>query len=158
MSITTFALHENFALGGSYTWRLKDGQIRFRGSREFSQLVAQRIPASEKRVDDFAAGLRLLDVAVWRTDYRPGDVGYEVMDGSNWSLTADLDGGTVKSAGWNGYPSLADPLLTSISRSRFSLLKAALYSCFDIDMYIHVADHRRRQPTSETDNLGVAPE
>ncbi|MBL8870114.1 MAG: hypothetical protein JNK90_10000 [Planctomycetaceae bacterium] len=149
--IETFTLNERFALGGEYTWRLKDGEIRFRGSRQFASLVNQRIPAPEQQVDAFRDALDLLDVWSWRNDYGPEDVGYAVLDGSAWTFEAAYAGRQCKCGGANGYPSFADASKTTTDPGRFACLVAAMYACFSIDAYIHIAAHQRQR---EVENRG----
>jgi hypothetical protein len=82
----TFTLTEQSAFGSRYSWRLKDSEIRFRGTGDFERLVTRRIPASDTQVDDFFSAIDLIQVWDWRSDYDPSDVGASVDDGSSWSL------------------------------------------------------------------------
>ncbi len=78
----SFTLQEDFALGGGFSWRLKDSEIRYRGSGTYSQLVNRRIPACDDQIANFIEALNLLDVWSWRDDYDPEDVGFVTMGGS----------------------------------------------------------------------------
>jgi hypothetical protein len=99
--LTTFTLQEDFALGGGFTWRLKDMELRYRGSGAYSQLVNQRIPASEDRIADFIDALNLLDVWSWRDDYDPEDLGFVTMDGSSWTFALSIADRDCKCGGNN---------------------------------------------------------
>ena len=143
--LPTFTLTEQYALGGEYTWRLKESQIRYRGSHQFAGLVNQRIPASDWQINTFNDALNLLDVWSWRDDYDPKDVGFVMIDGSAWSFTAAIGHQECKCAGANGYPSFAAISQTTTDRGRFAMLLAAMYACFDIDTFIHVAKHQRER-------------
>ncbi|MCA9115716.1 MAG: hypothetical protein KDA79_11575 [Planctomycetaceae bacterium] len=136
---TTFTLTEQFAFGSHYSWRLKESEIRFRGSGEFAQLVIRRIPASDAQVEEFFAAVEFLQVREWRSDYHPGDINQEVLDGSSWSFTASVHGLECCCGGENAYPSFADPEFTTTGRGRFGLLHAAMYDCFEIESYIRQA-------------------
>lgn len=149
--MTTFTLQEDFALGGGFTWRLKDSEIRYRGSGAYSQLVNQRIPANDDRIANFHDALDLLDVWSWRDDYDPEDVGFVTMDGSSWRFAVSIDDRNCKCGGNNAYPAFIDPRQTTTDRGRYALLIAAMYACFDIDTYIHIANHQSRR---ETQNNG----
>jgi hypothetical protein len=86
----SFTLTEQFAFGSSYSWRLKESEIRFRGAGDFEHLVRRRIPASEQQVASFFAALDLIQVWGWRSDYDPSDLGVMIEDGSSWSFVAPL--------------------------------------------------------------------
>ncbi len=101
---TSFTLQEEFALGGGFTWRLKDAEIRYRGSGAYSQLVNQRIPARGERIAEFIDALNLLDVWSWRDDYNPEDMGFVTEDGSSWSFTINIDERVWKCGGYNASP------------------------------------------------------
>jgi hypothetical protein len=122
-----------------YSWRLKDSEIRFRGSGEYAQLVTRRIPASDKQVDDFFAAIELIQVWDWRSDYHPNDVGLEVFDGSVWSFMASDGARECRCGGVNAYPSFADPNVSTTNRGRFAMLHAAFYDCFGISSYVQEA-------------------
>lgn len=143
--IDSFALNERYALGGEYTWRLKESEVRFRGSMQFASLVNRRIPARDHQVSAFRDALDMLDVWSWRSDYRPEDVGCVTMDGSAWSFQASIGGRNCKCGGVNGYPSFADATQTTADRGRFACLIAAMYACFDVDVYIHIAAYQRQR-------------
>lgn len=144
-NLITFALTEVFALGGQYTWRLKESEIRFRGSGEFAGLVNRRIPASEKQIFEFCDALEFLDVGSWRSDYTPEDLGFACCDGSAWSFSMSFSNQTHQCGGVNAYPSFADPVQTTMQRGRFALLLAAMYASFDIDTYIHIAKYQKER-------------
>lgn len=135
----SFTLTEQFAFGSRYSWRLKESEIRFRGSGDYESLVVNRIPASESQIGSFFSALELIQVREWRNNYDPGDVDSAAMDGSCWSFLASFENDECRCGGCNAYPSFADPKQTSMQRSRFALLCAALYDCFNIDGYIHQA-------------------
>jgi len=142
----TFTLQEDFALGGGFTWRLKDSEIRYRGTGTYSQLVNQRIPAGDDQFANFIDALNLLDVWSWRDDYEPEDVGFVTMDGSSWTFAICIADRDCKCGGNNAYPAFRDPRQTTTDRGRYAVLLAAMYACFDIDTYIHIANHQKEQP------------
>ena len=136
----SFTLTEEFAFGSRYSWRLKEGEIRFRGTGDYERLVLRRIPASEEQIAEFLAALELIRVWEWRSDYDPNDVGSATEDGSAWFFSASFGGRNCRCGGANGYPSFADPKQTTTGRrGRFVLLQAAMYHCFGIEVYIHQA-------------------
>lgn len=135
----SFMLAEQSAFGSSYSWRLKESEIRFRGAGDFEHLVRRRIPASEQQIASFFAALDLIQVWDWRPDYDPDDVGVTVDDGSCWSFVASLGSRQCRCGGVNAYPSFGDPKVTTTNRGRFALLHAAMYECFGIEGYIHEA-------------------
>lgn len=135
----TFTLTEQFALGGEYSWRLKDSQIRYRGSERFANQVLQRIPATPGQVDDFVALLDLLDVWNWDSNYDSFDAGWMVEDGSTWTFAASIEGRSCKTGGSNAYPSIRSISVPSIQQSRFALLVAGLYDIFGVHAYIERA-------------------
>jgi hypothetical protein len=147
----TFALVEQFAFGSQYSWRLKESEIRFRGSGDYERLVMRRIPASGAQVQAFFSALELIQVWDWRSDYDPSDIGVTVQDGSSWTFIASDGPHQCRCGGVNAYPSFADPKLTTTDRGRFALLHAALYDCFGIEGYIHearrFAEFSRQQPS-----------
>src|SRR5262245_57015145 len=135
----TFTLTEQCAFGSQYSWRLKDSEIRFRGSGDYERLVTRRIPVSEAQVEKFFCALELIQVCDCRFDYDPCDVGVTVGDGSSWSFIASDGRRECRCGGANAYPSFADPKLTTTDRGRFALLHAAMYDCFGIEGYIQQA-------------------
>lgn len=135
----TFTFTEQSAFGSQYSWRLKDSEIRFRGTGDFERLVTRRIPASDAQVEAFLSALELIQVWDWRSDYDPSDVGVTVEDGSSWSFTASIGPRQCQCGGVNAYPSFADPKITTTDPGRFALLRAALYDCFGIEGYVQVA-------------------
>jgi hypothetical protein len=141
----SFSLSEQFALstGGSFHWRLKDQEIRFRGTGPYSELVHQRIPAHDYQIISFHDALNLLDVWSWKESYQTIDTDYQVMDGSSWSFTATFSNQTCKTSGGNAYPSYLDVNKTVLERERYGLLIAALYDCFNIETYIHIAKRQK---------------
>lgn len=161
MTPLSFDISERYELGEhAWSWRLKDQKIRFRGAGKYSQLVSQRIPASESQVDSIIQAFDLLSVWRWRSDYHPQDVDVEVCDGSSWTFNVAFNGKTNRAAGSNAYPSFADPVDTSLSRDRFDLLVAAIYSTFNIDYYIKQARPLStptfRHGDEECDHTGAA--
>ena len=144
---SSFTLSDQFALGGEFTWRLKDSEIRYRGKGEYSQIVNRRIPASDEQIAAFKDALDLLDVWSWRNDYDPDDVGFMVDDGSSWLFAASIDGRECECGGVNAYPAFQDASQTTTNRGRYALLLAALYACFHIGTYIHIAKHQRERET-----------
>ena len=145
----SFALTEEFAFGSTYSWRLKESEIRFRGAGRYERLVLRRISASEQQIVSFLDALDLLQVWDWRNDYRPIDVGFEVLDGSAWTFTANIGARNCRASGWNAYPSFADATTTSLERGRFGLLHAALYDCFAIEAYIYQAKRFAEQEAQQ---------
>lgn len=141
----SFTLSDQHEVGGSSTWRLKDAEIRYRGSGQFAGLVDQRIPAATHQVLAFRDALDLLDVWSWRSDYSPEDLECGVLGGSVWTFAAAFPDRECRCGGSNGYPSFADASLTTLDRGRFACLIAAMYACFEIELYIHVAAHHRRR-------------
>src|SRR5579871_5759738 len=109
----SFTLTEQFAFGSQYSWRLKESEIRFRGSGEYQRLVLQRIAVSVEQVASFFAALDLIEVWDWRNDYDPEDVGVTVLDGSAWSFVASFEGRDCRCGGVNAYPSFSDVNLTT---------------------------------------------
>ena len=146
----TFTLTEQSAFGSQYSWRLKDSEIRFRGTGDFQRLVTRRIPASAAQVDEFFSALELLQVWDWRSDYDPGDVGATVEDGSSWSFIACDGERQGRCGGVNAHPSFADHKMTTLDRGRFALLHAALYDCFGIEGYIQQARLFAALPTQRS--------
>lgn len=154
----TFTLTEQSAFGSGYSWRLKDSEIRFRGTGDFERLVAQRIPASDAQVDEFFSALGLIQVWDWRPDYDPGDVGVTVEDGSSWSFIAFDGERQCRCGGVNAHPSFADHTISTVDRGRFALLHAALYDCFGIEGYTHQAKlfvARSGEPDGAADGGGM---
>jgi hypothetical protein len=61
MDLPSFSLSEIFALGGHhYEWRLKQQEIKFRGSGRFQNLLSCRIPVSDEQIAQLKAALELL--------------------------------------------------------------------------------------------------
>jgi hypothetical protein len=149
MLFPSFTLTEEFALGGHrYSWRLKEGEIRFRGAGQFERLVLRRIPVKVDAISSFRAVLDLLDVWHWKEEYRPQDIGFEVMDGSYWSFTASFAEQECRCGGGNAYPSYADVQQTALGQQRFALLQSAMYECFGIDWYVQQAKQFAARETS----------
>lgn len=63
------------------------------------------------------------------------------------AFTINIDQRTWKCGGQNASPAFLDPQKATIRRGRYALLVAAMYACFDIDTYIHIANHQRRLET-----------
>ncbi len=139
MNPPSFVLSEEGAFNDSFEWRLKEQEIRFRGSGAYANLVHRRIPASDEQIRAFTEALRLLEVWEWRNDYSPEDAGWMVDDGSAWKFEAEINGRICRCGGANAYPAYSSPLTTSMNRERFSMLEAALYDAFSIEGYIHQA-------------------
>ena len=154
----SFTLTEQFAFGSQYSWRLKDSEIRFRGSGDYERLVLQRIPAAAEQIAAFLSALELLQVWNWRNDYDPTEVGFEVMDGSEWTFSASSGNHNCQCGGSNGYPSYVDPKLTTTDRGRFALLLAAMHDCFAIDRYIYKAKRFAELQTQKQGEQGGEPE
>jgi hypothetical protein len=158
----TFTLSEQSAFGSQYSWRLKDSEIRFRGSGDFERLVTRRIPASDTQIEEFFSALDLIQVWDWRSDYDPGEVGATVEDGSSWTFVASTGSRECRCGGVNAYPSFADPKVTTLDRGRFALLRAAMYDCFGIEGYIQqaklfaeVSRQRSGEPGAAADGGGM---
>lgn len=140
-----FELGFSLELGGQYSWRLKEGELRYRGIREFAGLIEGRIPVSDGQIERFVAALDLLDSWNWRDDYHPQDVQMEVMDGGHWWFKAKLHDRVCNTAGENAYPSYHDPRQTTLNPERFELLRAGLYEAFQIEHFIYQARWRQQQ-------------
>lgn len=140
-----FELGFSLELGGQYSWRLKEGELRYRGTREFAGLIEGRIPVSDGQIERFVAALDLLDTWNWRDDYHPQDVQMAVMDGGHWWFKAKLHDRVCHSAGENAYPSYHDPRQTTLNPERFDLLRAGLYETFQIEHFIYQARWRQQQ-------------
>jgi hypothetical protein len=157
----SFTLTEQSAFGSGYSWRLKESEIRFRGTGDFEHLVRRRIPASEEQIASFLAALDLIRVWDWRSDYDPSDFTATVEDGSSWSFVASIGARQCRCGGVNAYPSFADPKVTTADRGRFALLHAAMYDCFGIEGYIHeaqlfgVSTRRSGEPDATADGGGM---
>ena len=154
----SFALSEQFAFGSQYSWRLKESEIRFRGTGDYERLVLRRIPTSEKQISSFFSALELIEVWDWRNDYFPADIGFEATDGSWWTFFASSGPRQCRCGGANAYPSIADPKQTTTDRGRFTLLCAAMYDCFGIDGYIHQAKNFNELSSRQSGERGVAPD
>jgi hypothetical protein len=154
----SFTLTEQFAFGSQYSWRLKESEIRFRGSGEYQRLVLQRIPVSIEQIASFRAALDLIQVWDWRNDYDPNDVRCVVEDGSSWSFAASFEGRDCRCSGVNAYPSCADVTLTTTDRGRFALLGAAMYDCFGIEGYIYQAKRLVELEARQGGEQKVAPD
>lgn len=140
--MASFAFGEKFELGGHfYEWRLKDGEIRFRGRGQYEKLVLQRIPAAAEQIEAFARKLDELQVWEWLEYYHPREAGWMVLDGSEWFFEASFDDWHCKTGGHNAYPSLENPTVVSVDDNggRWGLLHNAIYECFNIQHYIDLA-------------------
>lgn len=153
----SFTLSEQFAFGSEYTWRLKETEIRFRGSGDYDRLVLRRIQASHEQIASFFAAIELIQVWDWRNDYRPTDCGFTVDDGSAWSFSASFAGRSCRCGGANAYPSFSDAKKTTIDRGRFAFLQAAMYDCFRMEGYIHEAKKFAEQETQRSGEPGGVP-
>jgi hypothetical protein len=131
-----FELAERRCFQGEYSWRLKEGELRYRGTKHFQSLFNGRIPVTEEMLQKFIAALDLVEVWDWRGDYSPGDIELAVLDGGDWLFKAEIDGRSVKASGDNAYPAYENAQQTTCEEQRFRLLKAALYDAFSIDVYI----------------------
>jgi hypothetical protein len=158
----SFTLTEQSAFGSGYSWRLKESEIRFRGSGDYERLVTRRIPASDAQIEEFFSALDLIQVWDWRCDYDPGDVGVTVEDGSSWTFVASGGSHECCCGGVNAYPSFVDPKQTTVDRRRFALLRAAMYDCFGIEGYIQearlfaeVSRQRSGEPGASPDGGGM---
>ena len=159
----TFTLRTESERQGDQTWRLKEGQIRFRGTKSYQNLVVQRVPASIEQIQQFSDAMDLLDVWRWRPNYHSEEAGWRVLDGGTWSFKAEFHGRIICCEGEEGYPSFGDPLQVSINLSRFGLLIAAMYDVFAIEPLIakarKMADHEqnlaRKDSSSESQQSDV---
>ncbi len=132
-----------------HLYRLKDGELRYRGTGEFASLIMRRIPANAEQIQRFKAALDLLDVWRWRDDYKPRDVNLVVENGGSWWFTAKLEDQECSCGGCNAFPSYGDAAQTALDGERFTLLLAALYDMFSIAGYIHQAQHRQDHQDAE---------
>ena len=87
-----FELGENIHRFGHYSWRLKDGQIRYRGTWSFRGRISQPIASDEFKLKRFVAALDLLDVWNWKSVYSSDDTDWLVFDGGIWWFKADFSG------------------------------------------------------------------
>ena len=150
----SFEFGENICFTGGYSWRLKDGELRYRGDHKFAKLINGRIPVTAGQIEQFVAAMNLLDVWRWRDDYHPNDNGMEVCDGGEWWFSANLAGREVKAGGCNAFPSYADPhqsVLYGDGEGRFGLLRVCLYEVFAIDSYIRQAEMYAKHTINATD-------
>lgn len=144
----SFEFGEERCFTGRYSWRLKDGELRYRGDNQYANLINGRIPVTNDQIERFIAALNLLDVWRWRDDYDPDDFGMVTLDGGDWWFSAKLAGREIKAAGRNAYPSYADPRKTAdacFAEERFGLLRTCLYDIFEINQYIRQAELQRKQ-------------
>ncbi len=145
MTPPSFSIMESLEFGGSQRWRLKGGEIRYRGSGEFAGLIRGRIPIDEDQANSFFDALDLLEVWGWQENYRPEDIGWGVMDGSTWSFEAAVRGRKCRTGGSNGYPSYASAGKTSLEPERYGLLMAAFRECFRIEHHFVLAQDRHEK-------------
>lgn len=151
MNSRSFNISEQHDRGDhSWSWRLKDNEIRFRGTGDYAHLVTRRIPADDSQLDSLKDAFDLLNVWEWRDNYHSHDANLEVLGGSSWTFDANWPTRKNHAAGSNGYPSFGDPVVTALSGDRFSLLHAAIYSIFGIDHYIKQAQ-QYTQPSAPGD-------
>ena len=146
LELVTFEFGESRCFEGSYSWRLKAGELRYRGTESFAKQITGRIPVSDQQLERFVAALDLLEVWRWREDYKPSDAGREVSDGGTWWFKAAIDQRICNAAGKNAFPSFEDSQVTLLNPERFGLLSAALYQIFSIDWHI---EHPRRSAENE---------
>jgi hypothetical protein len=150
----SFEFGEERCFEGRYSWRLKDGELRYRGDGHFANLILRRIPVTTDQIERFVAALDLLDVWSWRDNYDPEDLGMMVLDGGSWWFRAKLAGREIHTAGSNAYPSYTNPKETApiLCEERFAMLRASLYEAFTIDTYLRQAKmHSQAASTSEPD-------
>jgi hypothetical protein len=72
-----------------------------------------------------------LDVAHWKPEYSPQDVGKTVFDGTQWSLEFSTLSGTSQSTGDNAYPTIGRPKTTTLDDAAFRKLQEAFEALFD---------------------------
>jgi len=124
----SFRLWECLDLGGDeQTWRLKAGEIRFRDCH-----CPDRLQATEAQIARFVEQLDELDFWNWRDDYDTRDTDWDVLDGGWWTFQARVYDCERKTGGWNAYPSLADPLQTTINIERYGQLVVAIQNIFAV--------------------------
>ena len=129
MSTQSFELGEHLFLIGEYSWRLKDGELRYRGKGEFAHEVLGRIPVTDAQIERFTDALDLLQVWEWRDDYDPEDIEigcansltWVIEDGGAWWFKARLNERTCRCAGGSAFPSYADHRVSSLSRGAFCI-------------------------------------
>ena len=143
-----FEFGESCFSAGEYSWRLKDGELRYRGTGSFSGLIAGRIPVTVDQFDRFVAAMNFLDVWGWKHSYQPADTGWMVLDGGRWWFKASLNGRECETCGDNAFPGYEDYHMTVLRPERFSLMVAAFYDTFDITSHI-----RRSQKSAPSGNL-----
>ena len=143
-----FLISLDGAFGDSFSWRLKDGELRYRGEGLYAGFLSGRIPVREDDLKRFRAACDLLEVRRWRDNYDAFECGWSVMDGYRWSFRAEFDGAAaVRSGGCNAYPSYADPGEPSLTRDRFGLLGRAFLESFNIAGVYHT---RRAEPMPQS--------
>lgn len=122
----TFHLWERLDLGDDeQTWRLKNGEVRFRDG-----YLPDRLRATEEQIDRFVEQLDELDFWNWKDDYDTRDTEWAVLDGGWWTFQASVNNREKKTGGWNAYPSLNDPLQTSVRVERYGQLVKAIQDIF----------------------------
>lgn len=131
-----FELGEIMFKFGYYSWRLKDGQIRYRVTGSFRGIIIEPIASDEFKLKRFVAALDLLDVWNWKSLYSTDDTDCLVFDGGVWWFKADFSGRSCNTKGKNAYPGFDDPQNTVLSKERFSLLCASFYDVFAIESFI----------------------
>lgn len=125
----TLTWSEHHAFSGPIRWRIKDGHLRFDGTRGdgsprgpyVPQPVIQSNRAALVRV------LRYLEVPQWRTDYDPSEAGWAVADGFSWRLNGELDGMRFDAGGANAFPSFADARTPALELERYYVAVLAFH-------------------------------
>ena len=127
-----FQLAESTTWVGSYSWRLEDGELRYRGSDGFCDPSITRIPVIDEQLAEFFAALDLLGVWDWKPRYSSLDIDRVVEDGNSWSIKVRVAGRRCDTLGHEGYPGFTNPTqtVTAPNLGRFGLLVNAFQSIF----------------------------
>ena len=126
----SFEFAEDIVFSGSYSWRLKDGELRYRGTDQFRDPSIIRLPVRDEQIERFVAALDFLDVWHWKEHYDPEDAGYCADDGGSWSFRALIRGRSCNTSGTNAFPSFDNVTQTTVRPERFAMLAAAVSSVF----------------------------
>ena len=147
MSTQSFELGEHLVFIGEYSWRLKDGELRYRGKGEFAHEVLGRIPVTDAQIERFTDALGLLQVWEWRDDYDPEDIEigwansltWVIEDGRAWWFKARLNERTCRSQAEMRFRRMRITACHRLAAERFALLRTAFHETFAIDVYIQRA-------------------
>lgn len=141
--VVSFDLGEkrHSSLDHSYSWRLKDGELRYRGKGEYHVEPFGRLQTTPQQIERFIESLKFLQVVAWKQRYRPEDGGFAVLDGKWWWFKASVGDVTIDTGGDNAYPAFDDPKKTAYGVERFGLLRFAIMEVFAIEASIAHVRH-----------------